>query len=61
MLPSSALSTAISLPLASPLSPPWYPGGPRAEGLAIAAWEIEVVSDTNNTSKTEKHLWLDSL
>ena len=45
----------------SPLSPPWYPGGPRAEGLAIAAWDWSGCDETYKKHKTEKHLWLDSL
>ena len=44
----------------SPLSPPWYPGGPRAEGLAIAAWDWSGMT-TTKTQNSEKHLWLDSL
>ena len=44
-----------------PLSPPWYPGGPRAEGLAIAAWDWSGCDETYKKHKTEKHLWLDSL
>ena len=51
-LPPCSLSMVISLPGLPPFSP-LYPGGPRAEGLAIAAWGI-CGGITNENKRTGK-------
>ena len=38
----------------TPLSPPWYPGGPRAEGLAIAAWGWWCENNNDKTNEDGK-------
>ena len=59
-LPSSALSTAISLPDLPPFSP-LVPGGSSCRGPGDRGLGVWDANYTRQLDDTEKHLWLDSL